>query len=446
MNPILPVFILILPIIIILTLFLKEQKFRQAFVMISRRQYRQAIDILEKFNSDNGRAVSTCWGLAKANFGLGRYDRALSLLRRIPLSRTDGSQFFTTYEYYSFLSDTLLSLDKYQESIKYLMYLKEKFGDTAKVNHKIGESFYRMEETRKAFHYLNIALGKGAGPETLFLLGIIYYKLGNYSESMVAMKKVMKADPGNQTARVYLGFSFYKLKRYSQALSFLKQSSPPPEIEEMYFSILGFAAFNARDYASCYIYLTKYLTFISMKAPEYRESLYMLGHSAEQIGKFEEAAGFWEQLALTDPAYPGAVLRYQLSRVYLKSRMFKNFLFSPKETFRDLVQGLLEKMHYTLLTVFETTESEVVCLASEDDVNPQFGKRVIIFNSSARPEDAMGNHALESTLKLCKEEDCNGAVIMTVGIVEKDFQSAAGTHKIVIHGMEELSRLLMIGD
>jgi tetratricopeptide (TPR) repeat protein len=446
MNPLLPLVIILLPLFIVFLVVLREMRFRKAFTLVRKGNFAQALKIFQEFSTHKGHLISSLWGMAQGYQGLEQFDSALKSLKNIPLTQTGNNQFFTPYEYYSKLSDILCSLKKYEESIKYLLVIKEKFGDTAFVNQRIGECFYQLKDTRRAFHYLNLAMEKGGGADTMSLLGIIYYRLGNFDECLKIFKKALKIDPSHKTARVYLGFTFFRLKRYSHAVSFLQRVVPDEADEITYTWIIGSAAFHAKDFSSAYSSLQKFLTMVSLSSPDYPDALFQLAHSAEQIGKFDEAAGLWEKLMLTDPVYPGASQRYKLSRHYLSSRTIKNFLFSPREIFTGLSEAILEKLHYTIKLVTEQTDWSAGYVVSSDDVSLPFGKKFVLFIRSTNPEWTVDENMFEKCLSVMKKESTDNIEIYTIGPIAENARDFARTHKISIKDLDDVAALLAQGD
>ncbi|MCF7873763.1 MAG: tetratricopeptide repeat protein [Candidatus Omnitrophica bacterium] len=187
-----------------------DSYFNKAQELYSDRQYKKAIDFLDKFiiiKPDNCGAYNllglSYYKMKNYNKAIDNYQKALEL----------DSGFISAYNN---LAIVYLEKGKSQEAIKL---------------------------------YEKILEIKPDSLQTLFSLGRIYINLGKYQKAIPYYRNILELDQNNKKAYSYLGWTYGVIGDYQKAITYFKKCSEySPDDAETYFKI-GLIYFEAEDIA-----------------------------------------------------------------------------------------------------------------------------------------------------------------------------------------------------
>ena len=156
---------------------------------------------------------------------------------------------------------TLLLWKRYSTALKFLMLVKDRFGNLPEYQYKLALTYYDLAEYPRAIATLQSLAQRGPNLEMVqYYLGNCYYSQGDFTtaeryyrraiqldpsnsvfyvamgqllrraipprtgEAIEALQKALKTDPSNSEAQLYLALSFEDQKEFAKAVPLLQQA------------------------------------------------------------------------------------------------------------------------------------------------------------------------------------------------------------------------------
>jgi len=235
---------------------------------------------------------------------------------------------------------------------------------------KLGYAKFMIGDNDGAMEALEEGYRNATGEEQsdiAYMLGHLEYARGNALQAFQYFDEIRNQPKYAKTLRPYYLQMYFNDKKYDQAIAEGKeilQDNLTPDYAAEVNKIVGESYFMKKDYSAAYPYLKKYLDRKSGNASE--SDLYEIGFVAAQLGRYDEAVGYYNQLVnsqspLAQNAY------YQLGNAYLevgkKNEALSAFRSASQMDYDSKVQQLAyeqyAKLGYDVGNPFESN-SEVL--------------------------------------------------------------------------------------
>tara|TARA_B100000902_G_scaffold398797_1_gene466924 strand:+ start:2560 stop:3684 length:1125 start_codon:yes stop_codon:yes gene_type:complete len=109
--------------------------------------------------------------------------------------------------------------EKYLDSLEILRELSKKVKRRQILFKDIAMCYYKMNELEKALEAVTVSLSEDSNNiSSLYVEGLIYKEMGNFSDSMSSFRKLLKVDPDNRDTLYQLGKIYHQKGKYREAL------------------------------------------------------------------------------------------------------------------------------------------------------------------------------------------------------------------------------------
>jgi tetratricopeptide (TPR) repeat protein len=417
-------------------LFRSDAIARKALSLLERKRYAEAAAWLDRQPADPAHP-EYLWFKAMALDGMGRVREALAALRQIPLTATRTNRWYSSLDILSRLAEWSEKNGDHYEAVKYLVLLRDKGFDTAKVRFLLGRNFFGMKDYAKSLHYLREALAKDRRMiEARLLMGRIFYESKQYPAAADEFKISAGRGARSPEAVVLLGFAYYRMDMFLPAAKAMKRVFPPPQaFRDEYAFCLGSALFHLGDFAGAWTNLERLTTAETSAGIPYKEVYYRLAVSAERIGKFREAVEYWEFLSSRDPKYLDTDYRRKLSMAYGRSDAFKVFLFAPMKRFKPFAGLLLREAGFRTVKMESSGDLMLDVVAERPGSEGEVEKAFFRFARTADPVD-------RKVVQICqmrmRDEQCRQTFVYSAGPLLQDGEREAAAWPITVKGFPEI--------
>jgi tetratricopeptide (TPR) repeat protein len=138
--------------------------------------------------------------------------------------------------------------------------------------------------------------------DVLFDAALSSYKLGQYSEAVDSLNKVLQIDPNNVTAQFLKGSSLYNAENYNNAHESFKQliQLDPNNTEALYYD--GLSLYNLERYSDAISEFNRILA----SEPSNINTLLYKGLSLYNLERYNEAVAYYDRVLEIDPNNPNA--------------------------------------------------------------------------------------------------------------------------------------------
>ncbi|MDO5395015.1 MAG: tetratricopeptide repeat protein [Bacteroidales bacterium] len=186
--------------------------YRKAYCLLKLGEYDRALTLFSALENCPEYANAAKFYKAYMAYARHDYKSALALFGQVDTSGQPGCM----ADYY--LSQIYFMENNYRRAYdtasKLLKRSDVETPFVAETNRIAGESLYQMDDAAAAIPYLKkyVALEENPLPSTLYILGLSYYKDGDYREAVKTLRPVTAADNAMaQAAYLYIGQSLLKL-------------------------------------------------------------------------------------------------------------------------------------------------------------------------------------------------------------------------------------------
>lgn len=267
------------------------------------------------------------------------YMRLLEVLLKYQNTAQGLEAFLAQHPQLVALSDAQLPLADYyllnKEFTKALAILKKinpkqlTSDESTRYGLKVGYAEYMTGDTDAAIASLSKAYETATEPEKsdiAYMLGHLYYLGKQNDQAFAYFDEIKSNDKYTQTLKPYYFQLYYDNKEYSKAIAegenLLRDDNLSDEYRKEVHKIIGESYFMNRNYTAAYPHLKVYLQ--NKKNPT-ENDLYEMGFVSAQLGLFEEAVSYYNQLTHhTTPLAQNAY--YQLGNAYLEIQKKKEAL------------------------------------------------------------------------------------------------------------------------
>jgi tetratricopeptide (TPR) repeat protein len=171
-------------------------------------------------------------------------------------------------------------------------------------------------------------------------LGVAYYSLGRYQETIESCKQAIKIKPGYTQAHYNLGLAYSRLGRWQEAVESNKQAVRiKPNYAEAH-NDLGVTYGNLGRWQDA---IEEYQQTIKIK-PDYADAHYNLGIAYGKLGRSQEAIDAYRQAIRIKPGYAQA--HYNLGVAYSRLVRWQEAVESYKQAVR--IKPDYADAHYNL--------------------------------------------------------------------------------------------------
>ncbi|GEM_PF-3763547 len=416
-----------------------DMRVNKGLQAVTKGLFQDAVDLLLPLK-ERRKNLGVLWGLARAYHGLQNENESVKILKKIPLSQIQGNRYFNTKEYYLFYSDICKAMALYNDSIKYLVYLKNNGFDFWTVNLKIAEVFYIIRDLKKAVHHLFLCLEQNPKSwEAMLLLSKIYYEIRNFPRSAEFGQSALSVNHDCAEAGLYAGLSYYKMDRFGQSIEMLENVTAVGKQRVEYLNALGMSLYKMNDFAGAYDRLGPLLSLLPNYHILYKDVLYKLANSAEKIGRFKESFDYWKDLYTMDPKYSDAKLRYDLATLYNGHESFRIYLFSDPSHFRPFLLAVLGRLGANILKILDLSHNVVEAFC---EIKTQEDAFVKVLYRFVRGLEVVDRKVVELFHFEMKHKSCSQGAIYTVGEVSSEVLHLTHIHSIAVIRENEFIGLL----
>ncbi|MBS1571941.1 MAG: tetratricopeptide repeat protein [Bacteroidetes bacterium] len=187
---------------------------------------------------------------------------------------------------------------------------------------KLGYAQFMTGNTKSAIHTLEdayTAVNESEKGSVAYMLGHLYYAKQDNSKAFKYFDSIKNDPKYSQLVQPYYVQLYYNQKDYDKAISegqSLLNKNVSDSYKQEVHKIIGESYFMKNDYSSAYPHLKEYIQ--GQQNPS-ESDLYEMGFVAAQLGKYDEAVSYYNQLlnsksAMAQNAY------YQLGNAYLQTK------------------------------------------------------------------------------------------------------------------------------
>jgi tetratricopeptide (TPR) repeat protein len=322
---------------------------------IELKDYQKAIECFTRvYDQDKERYPMTLVLLGMSYFEVGQTFQAQEVLKlAIEQDRTNMEAWY----YIGIVYEAMAQPDKAIESLKYAaglkphsseiwerlayIYLNQKVYAKARESflkvfqitnnpeyaYRIGLSFMLEEKYDKAIDYFTLCLDSAKNTDEIYEnLGICYYHLRKYWESIQYLEPLIKKGFSKEIIFFIYGSSLMKVGKLNQAREILEKGLKvnPSEINILYG--LGLLEANKEDYERASLYLEK--AIIIDRNPDI---IYTLALTKMKLGEADSAIHLFEEYMLHKEPEPDVL--YKIGLLYIQLKEFHK----AKRIFQDII-------------------------------------------------------------------------------------------------------------
>jgi len=424
-------------IFILFWLWHKDSTLEKIHSSIQKREFYKALKLIESLPLDWKNKPEILWfkGLSLQNTGHKR--EAFEIISKIPLSQTNTTRYYSSYEILTKLAELSEENENYFEAIKYIALLKDRGFDTAMTDFLFAKNFFGLKDFSKCLFYLDRAIKKNRRfIDACTLKGRVYYNLEQYQNAVDIFKK-NQLYRRNSVAQLFLGFSYFKLGMYSLAVKMLERLPLILEFQNDYFYYLGSAFFYLGRFEDAYSRLERLFNVETESFYYYKDIVYKLAVSAEKTSRFNEAMEYWKFLYEREPSFRDTEYRYNLCISFLKSDALRAYLFAPVKRFKFLCGLMLKSKNYRTVTM-KQFDSFLDILAEKPEAEGVVDRVFFRFVRSVDPVDRMIVRIIHNRKR---DERANRAVLFVPGVVLREGQNEAELLGVNIETLQNIQTL-----
>jgi len=234
-----------------------------------------------------------------------------------------------------------------------------------------------------------------ATPEGLYLRGMAYSIMENYSGSLSLLEESLRKNPDNPYAYSQLGFLYSKLNFYEKAIdAYRKAVNINPNDYKASFG-QGIAYIRLNQHQKAIVPLTQCATI----NPQFPDAFYNLGLTYETLGQLEKAAEAYQQFIKINPG-PAWTGLNQLGSVYVKLGHYEKAIVAFQEVIKTNPSDL--KANYNLAYAYDMSgqyDLAAPLYRKLISLNPKDAKAY--YNLLFRLYDKAGRY--EKAIEVCQE-------------------------------------------
>ncbi|GEM_PF-4257103 len=239
-------------------------------------------DAAKKFISDSKTDDSYLFGYLK--YKLGKYEEAISVLKKIPKSKDSTILLFNSY----------MKLNKFKEA-------KELYHDIDKIE---SDKFYENLKLLLAFKkYDEVELmlrDKEDSPDKYYYMGQLFFAKGLYEEAITALNKsIALGHSGAGDVYILLAEANEKVGAYIFAKDFYQKVLTMPDVQPFHSDAIfkiGFCFYKIGDYKESEKFLLKYINLTSDNSKYINDANKLLPIVYDKNGKYSESINFLERM------------------------------------------------------------------------------------------------------------------------------------------------------
>ena len=176
---------------------------------IRRKEWKRALDILEKALGEIGEEQRILWSIANLYRELGDMNSALTTMQKLHMISPDNIR------YLNYIAELLQKLDRSKEALDIYQSIMKKYRREEIDHTTLGNwvdlmmKFHRKEELQKIFKGLTVLYPKDA--LVLCYYGIISAEMDDMSQTIASLEEACKLDPTNQFIHYNMGVFYQQI-------------------------------------------------------------------------------------------------------------------------------------------------------------------------------------------------------------------------------------------
>lgn len=193
--------------------------------------------------------------------------------------------------------------------------------ENAQYTLKLGYAKFMEGDTKGAIMALEEAYRNSTSTENAdiaYMLGHLYYSDGQTNKAFNYFDKIKYNQKFADLVQPYYVQMYFNQKNYDKAIdegNKLLNNNQSSEYQSEVHKIIGESYFMKKDYASAYPHLKIYL---EQQAQPSESDLYEMGFVSAQLGKYDEAVSYYNQLTNSSSSFSQNAY-YQLGNAYLQT-------------------------------------------------------------------------------------------------------------------------------
>ncbi|MBI5442110.1 MAG: tetratricopeptide repeat protein [Deltaproteobacteria bacterium] len=292
-------------------------------LLLARDEWREAREHYEWVLALDARDADAHFGIARAEFGLGRFARAVEHYEKAAELR-DGS-YPEAFLNMGLALQRMGRLGKAIASYKNAIEIKGRYPEA---HYNLGMVYLREENWKEAAQALTRAVEEAPSyPEAWYNLGILFTRWGRTDQAIRAYRRALEARPGYLKARLNLGVRYADQGRYADAIREYRTYLGQYDRSSSAWYNLGVAYARTGELAGAEDALRRVLQL----EPGHAKATALLGSVLFSAGDHGPAVPLLRQAVRSEPER--ADLRVQLARVLVRQG-------KRAEARRELERGL----------------------------------------------------------------------------------------------------------
>jgi tetratricopeptide (TPR) repeat protein len=288
----------------------------------------------------------------------GQYLLAISELNSI-LSITDFKKHIREIDIHYRLAELYNLTQNWPKEIEEYRIILTFNSDDIKANHRVGHSYYRQKNYRKAREHLLKAISLDDRLEDILLpLGISSFQISDFARAEEFLLKSLRVTGDNTEAQFFLG-SIYKMKKdYDNAVIMLEGSRENSSYYLQSVYRLGEIYYENNDHKKGIEILEQGLKLLDEKSGIMDEYRYLLAECYEQENRIADAVAIWEEIAAVNPNFRSTTHKLRSYKEIIRDTSLMTLFTSSLEELQPVIVELISGLNYNIINKKKVSPNE----------------------------------------------------------------------------------------
>ncbi len=288
--------------------FREEAVFSVGMANFDKQDYAASMDALVKFQGefkDSHLAPQAVFMLGLAWAGLGKFDEAIDIFKKIPRNYPQETELLQRSEYE--IADCYYKLGQEKEALKRFKSLRTKYPDskfTPEIIWWLGRYYYRQNDLSLASRYLSSLSrdfpGHPLAADALYVLGLVYRDENNLGQALESFKSSLKMAGSvfKKEAALAIADIHFQQEMTEDALAGYKSVYKEyPELAPLVLPRMAKCYYRMLDYSQAKVFLQKAIDLAGSK--DTGDIQFSLAEVYEAANEPDKACGIYLKIADT---------------------------------------------------------------------------------------------------------------------------------------------------